>query len=150
MVGGIATVASRIKKSKKAAEEAEQALNNINESPGDLPGLTPAITPVAKVDEFLDKLSKDVKVETNGKKRENIANLSKLSKTKTSKKTSIEISGIDLLEEEEKITRFGKGPQEEAPIRADSGKILTAEQQEFIEKNGLGKEYIEHIMTFIG
>jgi archaellum biogenesis ATPase FlaH len=149
MVGGIATVASRIKKSKKAAEEAEQALNNINESPGDLPGLMPITTPVAKVDEFLDKLSKDVKVETNDKKRENIANLSKLSKTKTSKK-SPPISGIDLLEEEEKLTRFGKGPQEEAPIRADSGKILTPEQQEFIEKNGLGKDYIEHIMTFIG
>lgn len=150
MVGGMATVASRIKKSKKAAEEAEQTLNNITDSPGDLPGLTPAATPIAKVDEFLDKLDKGVKVETNDKKRENIANLSKIAKVGKVKKSTTEKSALDILDEEELVTQFGKGPREEPVIRADSGKVLTAEQQEFIEKNNLGKDYIEHIMTFIG
>lgn len=145
--GGMTVMSDNIAKRKKQIALDKAVGVTLTESIGDLPGLTPGVTPTAKLDEFMDKVDKSVTVETNAKKRENIANLDKLAK---GKKTVKKQSAIDLMEEEEKITQYGKGQVEAPAVIADSGKILTEEQAEFIQKNELSKECVEHIMNFMG
>ena len=147
ITGGMNVMTENIARRKKQMQLDKAAGVTLDESVGDLPGLTPSVTPTAKLDEFMDKLDKSVTIETNPKKRENIANLGKLAK---GKKTVKKQSAMDLLDEEEKITQYGKGPVEAPIAMSESGKTLTEEQSEFIQENGLSKECVEHIMNFMG
>lgn len=147
ITGGMSKMVENIAKRKKQVNLDKATGVTLNESIEGLPGMAPEVTPVAKVDKFIDKLENGVTVEQSGKKRENIANLQKLSKGKKAAKPQ---SAMDLMEEEERITSYGKGPVEEPVIVADSGKLLTEEQAAFIKDNALSKECIEHLMTFMG
>lgn len=145
--GGMNVMAENIAKRKKQMALDKAVGATLNEEIGDLPGLTPSVTPTAKLDEFMDKMDNSVKVETNEKKRENIANLGKLAK---GKKTTKKQTAMDLLEEEERITQYGKGEVEAPIVIADSGRTLSEEQAEFVQKNDLSKECVEYIMNFMG
>ena len=148
--GGMGKLVANMAQRKKQQALDKAAGPKLAADIGNLPGLTPVVTPTARLDKFLDNMDNAVKVETNPKKRENIANLDKLTKGKA--KTIVKAkSGLELLEEEEKLTQYGKTSAETPPFEvADSGKILSDEQNEFIKNNGLGKDCVEYIMDFMG
>lgn len=147
--GGMNKLVDNIAKRKKAAQQDAVTGKNIAEEVEGLPGLPPATTPVAKMDTFLDEMDKSVTVEKNAKKRENVADLSKLTKGK-GKTVTKQKTAMDLMEEEERITQYGRGEVEKPIHVADSGKQLPEETADFLEKNGISKEGVEYIMSFMG
>ena len=146
--GGMTKLAENIAR-RKRERQADKAISpTLNEDIGDLPGLTPETTQTPKIDQFMDKVDKSVKMEKNENKREDIVDLEKLTKSKSRVKAKKQ-TAMDLMEEEERITQYGKGSVEE-PVVSDSGKALSKEQEEFIKENDLSRECVEHIMTFMG
>lgn len=146
--GGMANIVNNIDKRKKEKLESVTSSKNISGSIDGLPGKTPESTPPAKSDIFLDKIEDGVKIDTNNKKREGVANLSKLTQGKKAKTTVKAVTALDLLEEEERITKYGKLEVEEVP-RTNSGKTLSEEDAKFAKEHGLTAETIEHLMSFM-
>lgn len=144
--GGMSKLTENLKKRKKEADM-NKALNTSLDAPVEgLPGLTPEVTPTAKLDKFEEKLDSGVTVTRNTKKRTGVANVDKLLKGKT---TSKKLSGMELMDEEDKITQYGKGPVEAVTNILDSGKKLAPEVTDFIEKNELGAACAEYLMSFM-
>lgn len=141
--GGMGSMMDKMKARKKATDLDKALGAQLAEPVDGLPGITPSVTPTAKLDKTLDKLEKDVTVTKAGKKRDNVADVSNLTKTKGKPKQS----ALDLLDEEEKVTQYGKGPVEQLPD--NTGKELPAEYEEFINKHDLGKQGREFVMNFM-
>jgi hypothetical protein len=148
--GGMNRMVDNIAKRKKAAEADKVTGIRLDEKIDGLPGM-PEVTKPAKVDKFLDEVEEGVKLEVGSKKRENKADLSKLTAGKPAKKTTVkrEITALELLDAEEKITQYGKGEVETPPTVSNSGKQLNAEQEEFVKKHNLSKEAVEFTMSFM-
>lgn len=140
--GGMKKLVNDIKKRKKRAET-EKAMGLTSEVEG-LPGKNEN-TPTTRLDKFEEKLDSGVTVETNSRKRENVAKVDALLKTK-GKVTVKQKTAIDLLDDEEKVTQYGKDAVE-TPNLLESGRKLSPEAEAFVEKNKLPASAVNHLMS---
>lgn len=142
--GGRVNLVSKMKERKKS-KNLDEAVHATLDEQLNLPGLPPATTPtVSKLDQTLDKLENGVTVTKPAKKRDNIADVGKLLKEKKSKGS--DTSALDLLDEEERITQYGKGAIDPVLVK---DKTLPAETEEFLAKHDVGQSGREYLMSFM-
>jgi KaiC/GvpD/RAD55 family RecA-like ATPase len=146
--GGMAQMATAMKARKPAkGANAEDNKPKLTQKIEGLPGLPEQDNVSEKVENFLDKIETDVKIVTGDKKREKVADLSRLTKADAKKKTKVALS---LLDEEEAITSYNKKEDSAVDETPNPSKnSLTEEQNEFIKSHNLSEKYVEYVMSFM-
>lgn len=141
---GRASLVVRMKDKKKRKGLDELDVQTLDEKIN-LPGLAPATTPTAsKLDQTLDKLENGVTVTKPAGKRDNIADVGNLLADK--KPRGKKVSAMDILDEEERITQYGKGEVNPELIK---DKTLPAETEEFLQKHAVGTSAREYLLGFM-
>lgn len=145
--GGMKSMTAKLKERKKQAQMDKAMGASLDEPVEGLPGLTPTVTPSAKLDKLeakLDEAGVKVSVSTGTKRAGKTADVTKLVEDKPKKKQS----AIALLDEEEMITNFGKLPVEKTPKIGE--REMPSQVAEMVENYDLGTEVAEYLMSFMG
>lgn len=135
----------RMKGRKAAAQEASKNLDRAIEG---LPGLGPASPPESKLDKTLDKIENGAKVDKTVSKRDNVADLSGVLKDKGKKGKAKPKSAIELMDEEDAVTSYGKLDTEALPKNND-GKTLPKQTEEFLARHNMSEEAREFVLSFM-